>query len=528
MGGCCYREHEEIPPTAAANPVDSIESNQTEPQPASQPKQKLKRAVKTAMAANHLRRATADTAPKVIEPESRPKSAQLNLQAKASSAVKKLSEPFDTNYRRSKGHIVQTTAYQIYSAEYLPTGQKCIVKQLNKKGTVKDMQANRANAIEAEAWVDISHPCLLSMLEVVQDENYFYVVSETCSSGTLVGEMRKAATESWAASVLLQVLSALRTVHTAQRLLLTVAPDTVFIIESQGKPEVKIVNPLDLSGHVEGKDFSQSKAPEEEKDEKSDVWSCGIVLFFLLSCELPYSPEAYRQLLTTEHKPHIAFSYFWKKISPEAKSLVTHMLSVDPASRFSIQDCLSDPWIASNQPSIPNKVLNQTMKQLRSSTKVSPVKAAIVNFLVTRVMKGTELANYAEVFMSLDTDGNGTLTPEELRIGLERLMSPAAAAAEVKKITASQPGASKTISYNQYLQSVVDQKVLLSQENLHKVFDYFDSDHSNMITPSELKAKLFGNSTQSEAMWKELSRSRALRDEVITFREFEEMIKGVC
>jgi serine/threonine protein kinase len=82
-------------------------------------------------------------------------------------------------------------------------------------------------------------------------------------------------------------------VHSAKRLHLAVAPDSVFIVESQGKPEVKIANPLDMPGHIEGRDFSQSKAPEAEKDEKSDVWSCGIVLFFLLSCELPYSPEAY-------------------------------------------------------------------------------------------------------------------------------------------------------------------------------------------------------------------------------------------
>jgi calcium-dependent protein kinase len=204
------------------------------------------------------------------------------------------------------------------------------------------------------------------------------------------------------------------------------------------------------------------------------------------------------------------------------------MLSADPASRFSVQDCLSDPWIASHHPSIPNKVLDQTMKQLRSNKKTSPVKAAIVSFLVTRVMKGSELAAYAEIFMSLDTDGNGTLTPEELRIGLERLMPPASAAAEVKRITATQPSASKTISYNQYLLSAVDPKILLSQENLRTAFAYIDSDRSGMISSNELKTKLFGNSTQSEALWKELSRSSVLRDDVITFREFEEIIKGAC
>ena len=35
----------------------------------------------------------------------------------------------------------------------------------------------------------------------------------------------------------------------------------------------------------------------------------------------------------------------WKKISKEAKDLITKMLVVDPVARWSASECLMHPWI---------------------------------------------------------------------------------------------------------------------------------------------------------------------------------------
>lgn len=540
MGGCCYREKDQVPPVPESQPKPSMPTKRPSILQASQPitspslpqsttAHKFRRAVKTALVATNLRRSSHShlkVQGESIVPVTKRASLQSTLPSRDSHTIKKLSDPFENHYQRSKETIAKATACQVYQADYLPTGQKCLVKQLNKRGTAKDMHENRHCATEAEVWMSISHPCLARVLEVVQDEHCFYVVCEACS-GTLVAERRKAATEGWAACALFQVLSMLRAVHSEERLHLAIAPDTIWLTENQGNPELKVLSPPGLV-HAKGKEFEQAAAPEKEKTERSDVWSCGIVLFFLLSSELPYTSNTYHQLLNNAHKPEIAFSYFWNHISPEAKSLVSRMLSAHPASRPSVQECLSDPWVASHHSSISTKVLDHTIKQLRTAHHITPVKAAVLNFLLARVMKNSDLAAYAQVFEALDTDGSGTLTPEELRVGLERLMPSASAAAEVTRIAATvQPGANGAISYHQFLLSAVDQHVLFSKENLRLAFAYFDSDHNGTISASELKASLFGNSPQSESLWKELSHRAALRDGVVTFREFENMVMAI-
>lgn len=35
----------------------------------------------------------------------------------------------------------------------------------------------------------------------------------------------------------------------------------------------------------------------------------------------------------------------WKKVSGEAKDLLSHMLVVDPVQRWSASECLTHPWI---------------------------------------------------------------------------------------------------------------------------------------------------------------------------------------
>ena len=538
MGGCCYRESDQVPKVSESQPTPSEHSNTlpvvqplaSSSLPKSTKGHKLGHAVKTNLATVDTRRSSTKVQKGSVETATKRASLQPSKLHRDSHSINKLSDSFETHYQRSRETIAKTTACQVYLAEYLPTGQKCLVKQLNKKGTVKDMHESRTCAVEAGAWMDISHPSLARVLEVVQDEHCFYVVSEACS-GSLIAERRKAAAEDWAACVLFQVLSMLRTVHSVGRLHLAIAPDTIWLVERQGKPEVKVRSPLGTPGlvHAKDKEFAQTEAPEREKSEVSDVWSCGVVLYFLLSCELPYTSDTYHQLLNSKHKPEIAFSYFWQHINPKAKSLVSHMLSARPDSRPSVQDCLSDPWLASHHLSIPSKVLDHSVKQLLTAHKITPVRSAVLNFLIARVMKDSELAAYAEVFQALDTDGSGTLTPEELRTGLERLMSPASAAAKVIHITAVvQPGANNAISYHQYLLSAIDQHALFSHENLRLAFAHFDSDHSGTISASELKVSLFGNSPQSESLWKELSRSAALRDGVVTFREFVDMIKSIC
>ena len=511
MGACSCTERdrdEELQPKPPPEPSQPVPSSTIE---SSAPKRRSKRT-------NTLDNPAG-------QPSASHRKARSSLEGERTSlAVKKLREPFDTQYKRGV-HIAKKASYQVYYATFLTTGKNCLVKQLNKQGAVQLVKTNKALVAQAEKWTKLTHPELVSVIDLMQDDYFFYIISEACT-GMPAAELKSALTENQTANLLFCVLSALRFIHSAQLLHLAISSATVLLLGQDFKL-AKVLSPVDAADKptANSEDFEVFSAPESKKTEKSDVWSCGVLLYFLLTCKLPYSIDQYRELCSSTQDVNHQSS---KLIEKKAEKLITRMLSASPALRPSIEDCISDPWLLANRSSVHTRVVSQTVESLRSGNKMTPMKAAVLNFMVTRVMKGSQLAKYAEVFSAMDTDGNGSLTPEELQTGLERIMPPEQAEAEVKKITSAvQLDGDETISYHEYLFSSLDQSALFSPENLKIVFAHFDSDHSGSVSAEELKAQLFGSSEQSAALWNELSKHAALSDGNVSFHEFVEMLSEV-
>ena len=515
MGSCGCREREKeedsqsAPPPEPPQPIQSSAVDTSAPVLQTPPqRKKFKRA---------------DT---LAAPQRSSKKAPVNRKIRGSLDLgereglgKVLKEPFESLYKPGKNLLYKTESYQVYYAEFLPTRKNCLVKQLNKRGAEALVKANHALATQAQTWTKVIHPGLVPVLDLLQDDYFLYIVSTACT-GLPLSQLSTALTPNQAASVLFCVLTTLKTVHSEGLLHLSICLGTVLLVDQELKLAM-VLSPVDLDAKVarESKDWEVFRAPEREKTEKSDVWSCGIVLFYMLTLELPFSADTYSRL--SSNFPEIQ----WKGINTDAKSLISRMLSRNPASRLSLNECLADSWLLSNRPSVNARVLSQNTESLRSANQMTPIKAAVLNFLVTRVLKGSQIAKISEVFCSMDTDGSGTLTPAELRKGLERIMPPKQAEEEVRKITSSvQIDQDETISYLEYLFSSLDQTVLFSEDNLRVAYDYFDSDRSGTVSAEELKAQLFGSSEQSVAMWRELSRHAALRNGNVTFEEFVEML----
>ena len=64
-----------------------------------------------------------------------------------------------------------------------------------------------------------------------------------------------------------------------------------------------------------------------EYDEKCDVWSCGVLLYILLSGSPPFDGEDDEQILEQVAKGIYKLEgKVWDKVSPEGKDLVQKML----------------------------------------------------------------------------------------------------------------------------------------------------------------------------------------------------------
>ena len=70
----------------------------------------------------------------------------------------------------------------------------------------------------------------------------------------------------------------------------------------------------------------------------SDIWSCGIILFALLTGRLPFDDEDIRALL---HKVKIGKFNMPQELPSDAKDLIRRMLEVNPAKRITVSSLLT-------------------------------------------------------------------------------------------------------------------------------------------------------------------------------------------
>jgi serine/threonine protein kinase len=73
----------------------------------------------------------------------------------------------------------------------------------------------------------------------------------------------------------------------------------------------------------------------------ADVWSCGVILFALLTRNLPFESDSLPVLFESIRTARFTLPDY---LSSSTKDLIKRMLQVDPEKRIKTHELLSHPW----------------------------------------------------------------------------------------------------------------------------------------------------------------------------------------
>jgi len=132
-------------------------------------------------------------------------------------------------------------------------------------------------------------------------------------------------------------------------------------------------------------------APEVVRKERFgpavDMWSCGVILFIMLSGKMPFYGETDEECLQKISEGEFHFQEDeWEHIGPEAKSFVRSLLQVEPNKRLTARACLYHPWLemgspAQGSPGVVDANESDTREKTKRFRSAAFTALAAVNFL---------------------------------------------------------------------------------------------------------------------------------------------------
>jgi calcium-dependent protein kinase len=427
--------------------------------------------------------------------------------------------------------------------------RRCVHKVTNVPRAVKIIRKTKATKAssellrrEIEILKALDHPNILKIYEFYDSPKRVFLVTELLAGGELFFEIIKQGvfSESKAAEIMRQILSALSYMHERNIAHRDLKPENILCEEKDSTLHIKLIDfgaavqldSLPRKHEIIGTSFYI--APEAIKGKyslKNDLWSVGVILYIMLCGSPPFKGSNEKEVLSRVATGVYEMSQpAWGRVSEPAKDLVRGLLQKDPRHRYDVSRAMRHPWIQSaTQPNLNAETMQQVMlnlKQFNSSTKM---KDAIYTFITSHCLAAQDTKEMREAFVAIDLNRDGKLSYEELMIEYLKHMGPEQAESEVQRIFEKvDTDHSGYIDYIEFLKASVDSNKILSKQNLEMAFNMFDRDGSCTISADELRDVLSDNAVlDDEHIWQDLIEEVDRNgDGEIDLKEFEILLRA--
>lgn len=407
------------------------------------------------------------------------------------------------------------------------TGSKRAIKIISKKRMSVALEQLQ---MEIEHLCLLDHPHIVKLYEYFDDGEYVYLVTDFCSGGELQQAIyHKSLTglkypESVVADTMRQLLMAVAHIHARGIVHLDIKSANIMIMPSKRtlmpvdtvvdttleqdfeKPHVVLID-LGVAQLFHPGNFSHNKpmgtpatmAPEVWRGvitPKADVFSCGVVLYELLSFRYPLNVPGDRENGPKfwHSAPQIDFGRL-QPASQGADQLCRCMMVIDRQQRPTAAQCLTflflqddveDP-VSLTEPAAAAKVPPEIIRRLVKLPERSVLYKSIA-LSIARVWPANRMPTIKRAFQELSTACSGPLDVAQVSAFLQSLgVSQSRAQRAADAMDLDRDG---TVDFTEFVAACTYLGSDEFEKTLWEIFQEADSDDDNLLSQSDISKLL--------------------------------------
>jgi calcium/calmodulin-dependent protein kinase I len=229
-----------------------------------------------------------------------------------------------------------------------------------------ELKSNRLEGLRQEAIVlsQLHHPNVVKFKHVKESQSRIFIAMELIKGGTLENIIRKKKlTEHSAVKAMTGIFRAVEYLHNHGIVHRDLKPENILVEDTKNLMTVKVADfglcaHIDLSAKV--KEHCGTiifMAPEQAQHKfysrEVDIWSCGIILYMMISKgkhPLASSRDTQLTYIARLENPKWTFPITFP---PLAQNLFLKLMKLKPIERYTATQALAHPWIMRNTTVIP-------------------------------------------------------------------------------------------------------------------------------------------------------------------------------
>ncbi|KAM4826649.1 sperm motility kinase 3A-like isoform 1-T3 [Thomomys bottae] len=236
---------------------------------------------------------------------------------------------------------------EVKLAHHRLTGTAVAVKILQKEEISRYRISN-----EVDIFKSVQHKHIIRLYQVIEKEEHVYLIMELAPRGNLLGMIRKSQRlyEDEARRLFKQIVSATLYLHQNRIAHRDLKPNNM-LLDAQGNIKVSDFGlsirftPGQLMTNVCGAVLF--RPPEmflrERYDAcKVDVWSLGVLLYFITTGKFPFEGRDVIQIRSLVLNTKYVVPYY---LSAKGQTVISQLLTADPKQRPNTEQIMEHPWL---------------------------------------------------------------------------------------------------------------------------------------------------------------------------------------